>query len=331
MSLEITQAIHCNNLELSQFEKKDQIIIQKAIDAINGSHSKIEIATLRNGKTGRALYRLSFDSNQYVIHIADEDLASFAILTKLAADHAFGPKLIYQNTERSALITEFVIGKQLSPKDLENKEIINQLVDGIKTLHQSPLQLQFNNKLGALVSNLKKIGDPYQVIDYVDPILQAIARQNFPKVPCHNDIHPGNILYSLTGKVQLIDWDDAGMSDPFYDLARISIEFCFNEEQNAALLRQYFIEPTKLESARFFLMRQLFLVSIASDMLTQSQPLDQTIKERLALSMKNKVLINFGTPTLLKDIAPTFFNTFLHNAQSQEYVNSMEILSTKHF
>jgi len=37
---------------------------------------------------------------------------------------------------------------------------------------------------------------------------------------CHNDFHPGNILYNDKNEMIAIDWSDASCSDPFADVAR---------------------------------------------------------------------------------------------------------------
>ncbi len=330
MSVKYDPHLSYKIINFFQVEVNDRNIVQKAIEILkNQNDSKIEITSLRKGKSGRNLYQISFDAKKYVVHAGDCDLTSFASLTKLAADHEFGPSLIFHNVECRALITDFVVGKHLIPKDLENIEVVRQLVSGLKQLHQSTFQLRPYDKLETTKTNLKNIGDPFKIIDHFNSITFAIAQRNFPKVPCHNDIHPGNLLYSSEGRVQMIDWDDAGMSDPFYDLARVSIEFCFNSEQNAFLLRHYFGEPNKVEFTRFYLMRQLYLASIATDfLLAQDKPLDEMIQKRLYLLVQNKVILDQGNPlAFFKEAAPNFFNTFLENIRSQKYADSMKILS----
>jgi thiamine kinase-like enzyme len=67
--------------------------------------------------------------------------------------------------------------------------------------------------------------------------------QNFvPSKNCHNDLSPGNILYSKQDgeyKMYVVDWEYACISDPFFDLAGICINFGFSEAQENNLIQNY--------------------------------------------------------------------------------------------
>jgi thiamine kinase-like enzyme len=65
-------------------------------------------------------------------------------------------------------------------------------------------------------------------------------RADAPLVLCHNDPFPTNFLDD--GRVRLLDWEFAGMGDPFYDLAS-ACHGC-TLEQKALLLECYFGQAT---------------------------------------------------------------------------------------
>jgi thiamine kinase-like enzyme len=54
----------------------------------------------------------------------------------------------------------------------------------------------------------------------------------------HNDLHPKNILFGK--KIQFIDWEYAGVSDCYFDLAAIIVEFKLNDKDEKSFLRSYF-------------------------------------------------------------------------------------------
>ena len=52
-------------------------------------------------------------------------------------------------------------------------------------------------------------------------------------MPCHNDIHPDNVIITSEREpnIKLIDWDFSGIGDPFYDLIFALNRFDFNAKE----------------------------------------------------------------------------------------------------
>ncbi|HEX3984903.1 MAG TPA: phosphotransferase, partial [Acidisoma sp.] len=57
----------------------------------------------------------------------------------------------------------------------------------------------------------------------------AITAAGLDRVPGHNDGQASNILLGPAGQVLLVDFDCAGQSDPYYDLAALLNEACLFE------------------------------------------------------------------------------------------------------
>jgi thiamine kinase-like enzyme len=70
---------------------------------------------------------------------------------------------------------------------------------------------------------------------------------------CHNDLLNANFLDD--GRLRILDWEYAGMGDPFFDLANFAVNHEFSEEQEALLLQAYFGEATPARHARLKLMK----------------------------------------------------------------------------
>ena len=72
--------------------------------------------------------------------------------------------------------------------------------------------------------------------------------------PCHNDLLNANFIDD-GARIRIIDWEYAGMGDPFFDLGNFSINHELTPDEDEILLRAYdgTIRPERL--ARLTLMR----------------------------------------------------------------------------
>ncbi len=77
--------------------------------------------------------------------------------------------------------------------------------------------------------------------------------------PCHNDLLAGNILRARDdGRMMIVDWEDAGMGHPCFDLGNLSINNDFDEATDERLLAAYCgEEPSSGARATLKLMRVL--------------------------------------------------------------------------
>jgi thiamine kinase-like enzyme len=65
-----------------------------------------------------------------------------------------------------------------------------------------------------------------------------LARPFEAAVLGHNDLLNANFLFD--DHLRIVDWEYAGMSDPFFDLANVSVNNGFTAEAEARLLAHYF-------------------------------------------------------------------------------------------
>ena len=70
---------------------------------------------------------------------------------------------------------------------------------------------------------------------------------------CHNDYLNGNFIFD--GEVRIVDWEYAGMGDPFFDLANLSVNHGFDAAADEAILGDYFGRCTEQLSATLSLMK----------------------------------------------------------------------------
>ena len=68
-------------------------------------------------------------------------------------------------------------------------------------------------------------------------------------MPAHNDLLPANFLRDGE-RMQLIDWEYAGMGDRWFDLGNFAVNNELDDEQEAQLLEAYFGEPPDAAAPR---------------------------------------------------------------------------------
>lgn len=70
-------------------------------------------------------------------------------------------------------------------------------------------------------------------------ILDTLRRAGAPTVPCHNDLHVGNMLVTERGEIVLLDLEFAANADPAWDLAYFMKQEHFTRAQVDTFLRAY--------------------------------------------------------------------------------------------
>jgi aminoglycoside phosphotransferase (APT) family kinase protein len=72
----------------------------------------------------------------------------------------------------------------------------------------------------------------------------------------HNDVNPTNLVYDGE-RLLLLDWDAAGLNDPFYDLAAVSVFLRMDAPTCEQLLSAYDGTPATSLPPRFLYNRRL--------------------------------------------------------------------------
>jgi thiamine kinase-like enzyme len=72
--------------------------------------------------------------------------------------------------------------------------------------------------------------------------------------PCHNDLLNANFIDDGT-RIRIVDWEYAGMGDPFFDLGNFSVNHSLTADEDALLLAAYDGRIRPSRAARLLLMR----------------------------------------------------------------------------
>lgn len=159
------------------------------------------------------------------------DVANEYRVAQLAGRAGIAPEVLWYDEVSATMVQEWIDGEHRSPLDETDRRV---LADTLRTLHTyTPQGERFPMiDLPALIKP-----DTSEVVD----AFQTIGRFPVMRTLCHNDLNPRNVLWQ-DGRVWLIDFEYAGLNDPCFDLAAVSVEFGLSEGEERAWMEAYWGE-----------------------------------------------------------------------------------------
>jgi thiamine kinase len=165
---------------------------------------------------------------------------------QVAMHAGVGPRVLQYDLEEDVLITELLPGTPWSIEYARSSAGIARLAQLLVEVHALPIY-----------DGIKRV-DALSVIDGYWNTLEAagrialagsleqratarvlgerLRRDVRPRL-CHNDVHHLNLMDD--GRVRLLDWEYAGLGDPYFDMAGVCCYHDFDDAQCAALLQHY--------------------------------------------------------------------------------------------
>jgi thiamine kinase-like enzyme len=96
-----------------------------------------------------------------------------------------------------------------------------------------------------------------QLRERMAEVESAFLKDPITPAPCHNDLLNENFLLEDGERLRLLDWEYAGMGDPFFDLANFAVHHGLRDEEERLLLDAYFGQVTPRRVARLKLMKPM--------------------------------------------------------------------------
>jgi len=198
-------------------------------------------------------------------------------------------------------LAEYVEGTIMSQTDVVSYNAMS--VAALKKIHNSGMKFKDYDAFGRLAQYERYCTEtgftiPQEYLDLRNKLDDIRAHQtNMPCVPCHCDYQPTNLVIS-GDKLYVLDWEYAGMNDPFYDIA------CYGNagfDKALSLLEAYVgRKPTKEELQRLYFHRafqclQWFNVAIFKDRIGLSKDLNMDFNAVafMFLGMAKELLVNY--------------------------------------
>jgi thiamine kinase-like enzyme len=216
------------------------------------------VVQLEGGITNRN-FRVNFGGTDYVVRLPGKrtdilgiDRVAECIANQSAAGLGFAPGVAAMFEEPSCLVTMFVPGRQMSADELREPKMLAEVARDLRRFHDSGTELPTGFDSFRLVEEYAESGRAHgsEPPERYDDALEAAHRiekaidgePTHEPVPAHNDLLTANFLID-GDKVQLIDWEYAGMGDRWFDLGNFAANNELDDEQEEQLLEAYFGEP----------------------------------------------------------------------------------------
>jgi thiamine kinase-like enzyme len=230
----------------------------------------LTLTALTGGITNRN-YRVDAAgiTERWVIRLAGNDTHLLGIsrevehaATVAAAGVGVGPEVTAFIRPEGYLVTRFIVGSPVSDAAVHQPETLRRVADSLRRIHDGPaipglfVPLRIVEAYRALaLARGVRIPPEYEVAAATGRRIELALLSNPIELrPCHNDLLNANFIDD-GARIRIIDWEYAGMGDPFFDLGNFSINHELTADEDELLLAAYDGEIRRDRLARLTLMR----------------------------------------------------------------------------
>jgi fructosamine-3-kinase len=233
------------------------------------------------GNPQAQLFVATSDSKKYVVRIIKskppEDREEEIYNLRVAADGGYGPQIYYVDPSQGIVIMEYLpnkkisdqeaveyfLGKATSNNTLQSNQLYVALANLLRKIHGGKaFRGQGDNVFVTIHKELQIYKPKYS--NYVPlatiernatVIFQALEQHLITTIPCHNDLHGGNLIF-WGNEFKAIDYEAAHQGDPYFDIAKVIIEAGCKPVHEKVLFTTYLgRQPSAIENAKLYLMK----------------------------------------------------------------------------
>jgi thiamine kinase-like enzyme len=231
---------------------------------------QLTLTALSGGITNRNfLVTIRGEARRYVIRLAGNDTHLLGIsreveyaATVAAAGVGVGPEVTAFIRPEGYLVTRFIEGSPVSTDDIREQDTLARVADSLRRIHGGPaipglfVPLRIAEAYRALaLARGVRIPPEYELAAAFGRRIELACLAHPVELrPCHNDLLNANFIDDGS-RIRIVDWEYAGMGDPYFDLGNFSINHELTPDDDAWLLACY-EGPARIDHlARLTLMR----------------------------------------------------------------------------
>jgi thiamine kinase-like enzyme len=227
------------------------------------------LSPIPGGLTNLNLLIETGSSEKFVARLPGKDTDLFGIdrhtehaISRVAWEIGIAPEPVAFITEHEILVTRFVEGSPIETTDPATIRAVAKLLQRLHSAPEVPGTFDLPAVIDDYIATAKRfnVTHPEQLgeaLEFSEKIIGAIARCPRESAPCHNDMIAANFLQGKD-RLYLLDWEYAGMGDPYVDLGNCAVNFCMDEPGCLTLMEAYLgREPSPAEMAQLNLLRVL--------------------------------------------------------------------------
>ncbi len=214
----------------------------------------LTLTALSGGITNRNfLVEVAGRSDRYVIRLAGNDTHLLGIsrevehaATVAAAGVGVGPEVTAFIRPEGYLVTRFIEGSPVPDEVVHQPATIERVAASLRRIHDGPaipglfVPLRIVEAYRALaLARGVRIPSEYELAAAIGRRIELACLANPVELrPCHNDLLNANFIDDGE-RIRIVDWEYAGMGDPFFDLGNFSINHELTADEDAHLLASY--------------------------------------------------------------------------------------------
>ena len=180
------------------------------------------------------------------------DRASEVAANRAAAAVGVAPEVVGVDEETGCIVTRFLEGRPIPMAELATEPTLGEVIAALLRVHGAgSVDTHFNpfQVVRSYHEELQRRGVP-EPFDY-DEVSELLGRIEAVRpfrasVLGHNDLLNANMLHD--GSIRILDWEYAGMADPYFDLANFSVNNELGAERDESILHHYFGERRRLQA-----------------------------------------------------------------------------------
>lgn len=223
---------------------------------------EVRITRLSGGITNK-LYRIQSEKGDYTLRIygdktelfinRDQEAETIREMSKIGVSSG----LVKYLPEIGATIVEYIDNSLvLTNRHFLDASLYGKIVAPIKKIHHSGVKLEkiFNplvevKKMASILAGFQARYEEFDIDETIKRLERLSSIINIPErdyTACHNDLLADNFILIKEGfehryraPMYIIDWEYAGMSTPYYDLADMFQEILVPREAEKLILEEY--------------------------------------------------------------------------------------------
>ncbi|WP_029117841.1 choline/ethanolamine kinase family protein [Mycobacterium sp. URHB0044] len=177
----------------------------------------------------------------------DRNLANEA--ARRAGERGIGAELVYFDPESGVEVIEFLEGyRACTNGDFKSPDTPRRIVDIYRVLHRGDLLSGTKTMFDMIDEHLAQAGeigvrlpaDAELILGEYQVAKSALLASGLDLVACHNDPMPGNFLIGDGLPMKLVDYEFASNNERAYELALLTTEMFYGEEQLLNLVEDFY-------------------------------------------------------------------------------------------
>ncbi|HYL40016.1 MAG TPA: choline/ethanolamine kinase family protein [Candidatus Binatus sp.] len=218
----------------------------------------LSFTPLSGGITNRNfLIEIPGQSDRYVVRLAGNDTHLLGIsrevelaATVAAAGVGVGPEVVAFVRPEGYLVTRFIEGRPIEIEAMRRPERLADVAAALRRVHDGPaipgLFVPFRIVEAYRALALERgvaIPPEYELALVIARRIElAFLTAPVELRPCHNDLLNANFIDDGS-RVRIVDWEYAGMGDPFFDLGNFAVNHELTQDDEVVFLRAYDAVP----------------------------------------------------------------------------------------